>query len=130
MRGPDGNELGDIDVLAIHPKRRCIWAIECKDLSPARTPSELASELNKLFRGDDKQSSVVERHLRRVEWIDNHISAVFEHYNISQRERWKVRPLIVVDEEIFSKHLYTSRIPVYSLRQLQENLSQILQHPR
>jgi hypothetical protein len=45
------NTLGDIDVLEADPRKRQVRVIECKALALARTPYEMASEIEALFHG-------------------------------------------------------------------------------
>ena len=58
-------DLGDIDVLAWNEDRE-VWLIECKRLQLARTVAEMA-EVCRRFEG--KARDELDRHLRRVEWI-------------------------------------------------------------
>ncbi|WP_040584364.1 hypothetical protein, partial [Sedimentibacter sp. B4] len=51
-----------IDVLAVHPATRSIIAVEAKDFEVARTPAEIASELEKLFAGKGEKKATIELH--------------------------------------------------------------------
>jgi hypothetical protein len=74
----DGHDLGDIDVLAYHSATKSILAVEAKDFEIARTPAEIANELQKLFEGKNAKRSTVELHRRRVEWLRNNVADVAE----------------------------------------------------
>jgi hypothetical protein len=110
--------FGDIDVLIGDPKQRRVLVVECKDLSLARTPFEMAHELAELFDGVNGKKSIVEKHQRRTEWVRAHISDVVPFLGCDPTRRWAVAPVIVVDEPLFAPHLRHCPIPVLSLEQL------------
>jgi hypothetical protein len=114
--------LGDIDVLVIDKHCQLIFVIECKDLAVARTPYELKSELDSLFKGSATEKSTVEKHGLRVKWVQDNLTSILGAFNIALTGYWQVEPLLVVDEAIFSSHIYRSPIRVLSYRQLVEDI--------
>jgi hypothetical protein len=122
IHGPNG-PLGDIDVLAADTRRCHILAIETKDLAVARTPAELANEIESMFKGDYDHRPFVEKHLARTAWIREHLAQVLEWLGLTSRCRgWRVTPLIVLDQELLSPFLVQSPIEVISLRRLRDRL--------
>jgi hypothetical protein len=117
LQGPKG-DLGDVDVLVADQKRRHLIAVECKDLALARTPYEMAGEMTNLFRGTEKKTSIVELHKHRVDWLCKHLPEVLGWLGITDSRRWKVKPLIVVDRELFTPFLQASPIPVVPLEEV------------
>lgn len=115
---PEGDDLGDIDVLTVDARKKRVTAIECKDLAIARTPYEMGSEVKNLFRGHENHKPIVERHQRRVEWIRRHLDDVLMWLQVSRSGKWKVEGLIVVDQVLFTPYVYKSPIPVLSLDEL------------
>jgi hypothetical protein len=113
----DGDDLGDIDVLVINPRRRKVLVAECKDLSIARIPYEMANELETLFEGKDGPATV-DRHQRRTEWIEANLRLVLEHYGVEIEGSWEVQPVLFIDEEMLTPHIYESPMPVISFRML------------
>jgi hypothetical protein len=56
-------ELGDLDVLVIDPAKHRATVIECKDLALARTPQELATQLEALTgTAEESQGAAMARH--------------------------------------------------------------------
>lgn len=80
---PNGQDLGDIDVLAYHPDTNSILAVEAKDFEIARTPAEMSNELEKLFHGKKKKKPTVELHQRRIEWLRNNVADVVQAMGIN-----------------------------------------------
>jgi len=111
-------DLGDIDVLIFDTKKKRIIAIECKDLAIARTPYEISSEIINLFRGDEANRSIVERHRRRVQWLREHLDATLAWVGLTRTGKWKVEGLIVVDEPLFTPYMQQSPIKVLTLDEL------------
>ena len=115
-------ELGDIDVLVIESAKRLVTVIECKDLALARTPQELASQLEGLT-GDTEQSqgTARARHARRLSWVRENLSGVLAHFGVEDADGWEVRGMFVVDEPLFATHLRDIGMEVRSLESLHGN---------
>jgi len=120
--GGGGTPLGDVDVLVGDVKRREILLIECKNLALARTPRELANEVQELFEGKHGRRSASERQIKRAEWVRGRLSGLLMDLGLSQKRSWKVKPMIVVDAEPLSSWLRRSPVPVFSFRALREQL--------
>jgi hypothetical protein len=114
----EGKDLGDIDVLAADPARSRIWAIECKNLGMARTPWELWSEIRKF---DDPDGGILAKHGRRIAWLADHQEAVVEWLGL-EKGRWAIVPLIVVSEDLMSRHMRQMSIPTVPLSALERRL--------
>ena len=115
-------DLGDIDVLVIDQDNKHLLLIECKDLAGARTPSELKNELDIIFKGGENQNSTIVKHGQRVKWVVENLDLVLSHYGMELSRGWKIIPFLVVDEAIFSSHIYPSPIKVISYRIISENV--------
>ena len=89
---------------------------------PRAVPHELANELQSLFKGTERRKSKVDKLLARTEWVRLNLSNVLEEFGLPRNAGWTVEPLVVVDEEVFSPHLYASPVPVVSLRQLRDTV--------
>ena len=72
----DGQDLGDIDVLAMIPRMSMLLPIECKDLALARTPVEIQHQLEELVHGSSNESSTIEKHLVRTQWVSNNLDEI------------------------------------------------------
>lgn len=107
-----GGDLGDIDVLVVDSRARCVRAYECKDLSVARTPSEIHNELSD-FTGNDK--SIVAKHSRRVHWLRANLRPVLHSLGVASNGKWDVGGVIVIDEELMSPFLVKLPMPVISI---------------
>jgi hypothetical protein len=119
----NGDDLGDVDVLAVDTIRSTIYALECKDLEIARTPAELDNELVNTFRGGGRKRSAAEKHEERVAWIQARVSAVLAHFQVViEPQGWLVEGAIVTDINVMSPHLAACPLPVYALHELQTML--------
>jgi hypothetical protein len=88
-------QLGDIDVLVIEPAKRLIAVIECKDLALARTPQELASQLEGLTGiTEESQGTATTRHSRRVSWVIENHPGVLAHFGLEEADGWQVRGML------------------------------------
>jgi len=108
-----GNELGDIDILAVHPRTRSIIAIEAKDFEIARTPAEIANELGKLFLGKKNKKSTVELHSRRIDWLRMNVHEVVPalgHGN--DGSGWQVVGAVVTSDPLLTPLVQASPFPV------------------
>jgi hypothetical protein len=114
--------LGDIDVFAANVKKQEIFVVECKDISVARTPHELSSEVTRILYGDGKTPSVVARHQERVNWVRNHISDVLTFFKVQASGKWRVKSYIVVDEALMTPHLRKCPVHLLTVEELKKGL--------
>ncbi len=119
LRGQDGPP-GDIDVLMVNPRKRRMHLLECKDLAVARTPQEMANELQNMFQGKGGKKSVIEHHQKRVQWACEHLGQILTWLELPQSGKWKVEPLIVTKQRLFTPYLQRSPIPILSFDELRE----------
>ena len=121
----NGDDIGDIDILAVDLRRRRVWAIEAKHLAGARTPHEIRNEINETLGGPQGNTGSAGRHLERTEWLRVHLVqlALWLGIHSFQLVRWRVRPLIVTDSDLLSANLSRGGIAVVSMRRLAEILS-------
>jgi hypothetical protein len=118
-----GQDLGDVDVLAADPKTRTLWAVEVKDLAFARTPAELANELESTFQTKGKKRAALDIHQERVAWLRGNLTLTLCWLGVpptNAKKRWKVEPLVVVDHELQSPYIVRSWIPVVPYRDLEK----------
>lgn len=118
IAGASKEKLGDIDILGVHEPSKTIVAIEAKDFEVARTPSELANEVGKLFGGKSKKKSTVEKHERRLEWLREHLDKVVAEFGIDDSLGWKVRGFIVTSEQLVTPMMRSSSLPVLTINDL------------
>lgn len=123
---PNGDVLGDIDVLAADTQLRVLNAIDTKNLAVARTPIEVARELRRTFRGDDAKTASIDTHLERAEWLRQHLRATLEWLGLCEfnASEWRVDPAIVVDTEVPSAFLEELPMRVVDAPTLDEELRQ------
>ena len=115
----EGRDLGDIDVLGVIPSARTILCIECKALALARTPSEIRNQLEELFIGARGKPSTTQKHLKRVEWVEDNLDIVLQEcFGLRQKGNWRVKPILVSDSELFASYLSESPFPVLSIESL------------
>jgi len=114
-----GEDIGDIDVLWLIPEERSIFVIETKSLVAARTPSEMANELQYLFKSKAGKLSGAQKHLERARWIDDHLADVLAWLGLdSSTPDWnKAEPIIVVDRELISDKIAAQTLSVMSFRE-------------
>lgn len=119
----DGRDLGDIDVLAIDVEAKRLWVIECKSLSFARTPWELASEVDDFA---DPGDGIPARHRRRMAWLHQHLSELAAFIGQPDLRGWQIEPVIVVETDLLTLHLHEVGMPVTD----PSGLGAILQSPK
>jgi len=112
-----GDLPGDIDVLVADPQAQRLGVLECKNFKMARTPHEMAYELEKLFEGKNGGPTQCEK---RAAWARSHVGDLLERLGLSREKasKWRVEPLIVVSQDLFLPYLRKSSIPVVSLQKL------------
>jgi len=104
-------DIGDIDILAIDSRNSIIYIIECKDMNFSRTPREIATELEEFT--DPEHNNYLNKHQKRVDWINQNISVVIQYYSIPEK-RYQIAPLIITSEEIPAPFFENVKIPFLS----------------
>lgn len=115
---PTGNEIGDIDILAIHEETNVIVAVEAKDFEIARTPAEIANEVEKIFGGRMGKRPTVELHSRRIEWLHENSSAIAIDLGFPANQPIKVLGAIVTSEPLITPLMRESQFPVIAIDDL------------
>ena len=114
-----GQDLGDIDILAADPKTRTIVAVEAKDFEIARTPAEIANELEKLFLGRKGKKSTIELHARRLDWLSRHVEDAIESLGQECRaDDWRIVAAVVTSDPLITPLVRSSSIPVIPFEDL------------
>ena len=114
-----GNNLGDVDVLALLPAGRLLLAIECKDFVPARSPREIVNQVKKLKKGSESKKPTIDLHLARVRWLEANLGEVLQkRFGVTEREGWQVKPALVSSIELAAPYFTDFPFPVWSIETL------------
>ncbi len=118
----DGDPLGDIDVLLLEPEGQRLFLVECKSYLVARTPSELASDLEEMLdgkrqKGGGRARPLMMRHERRAEFVRHHLQQVLHVLGVSTAPGWTVHPVYVMSHPPLSLLAVRAPFPMYSLEQ-------------
>lgn len=95
MTRPNGEAIGDVDVLVVDPQQRLLVLTETKDFRASLVPSTLRDEI------DDLEDALA--HVReRTAWIRAHLPGVAAELGIPLAEiaEWSIHPRIVTDEPL------------------------------
>ena len=123
----EGKDLGDIDVLAVIPTMRVVLPIECKDLALARTPAEVQHQMEELVYGSSIEASTIKKHLARVQWVEKNMDEVLMHcFNIQRKGKWKAKPILVSDSELYAPYIANIAFPAWSIETLKRMTKQEL----
>jgi hypothetical protein len=99
----NGETLGDIDVLAADTQSRVLYAVECKDLVGALSPSEVAGELSEHFAEEGKTAI---KHSERIEWLSARIAAALETLGVEGAPKdWRVKGLFVTGRPVMGPYI-------------------------
>jgi hypothetical protein len=116
---PDGDDAGDVDVLAADPVEHVVHVLESKDLEGARTPAELHNELEQTFAVGREKRSAADKHLDRIAWIDGNLAEVLDWLGLPPEiDSWRVAGGFVVDTEVLSPYVYACPLPVTPISRL------------
>jgi hypothetical protein len=114
LRRPNGEDLGDVDVLVIDRTQMVLLAIEVKDFEFARTPLELSNEVEKLLEGP---RSAAHHHEERLDALKANLGRVLEGLGESGPvDRWQVGGLIVTSADLFAGHFPKARTLGHGLK--------------
>ncbi|QSZ54353.1 hypothetical protein RI444_08480 [Paenarthrobacter sp. AT5] len=120
FRNIDGADLGDIDAIGVDQQHRQIYVVEAKDFEVARTPAELANEIDNLLLSD---KAAVKRLALRADWVRRHIPTTLTELGVTaQKGSWTVVPLVIVDERLLSARLSSSEFPILGIAEVETYL--------
>jgi hypothetical protein len=122
---PNGESLGDIDVLVADPERRVLTAIDTKNLAVGRTPMEIAREIRRTFTSDGSKPAALDKHAERREWLSEHLEAVLAWLRLRRTEgdQWHIEASIVVDMEVPAQFLEDLPMRVLDAASLRQELA-------
>jgi hypothetical protein len=102
LRRANGQDIGDIDVLATDRSKKVLLAVEVKDFEFARTPFELSNEVDKLLSNEDSAKS---HHEERLAFVKANLGAVLAELGISDVSAgWQVQGLVVTSTDLMAAH--------------------------
>lgn len=117
---PKGNlvadaDYGDIDVLAYDEQQNVVYSIECKNTNTAKNVREMKKEMDDyLGRGDnpekDKKKALVLKHLRRHQWLTEHIGEVAAFVGAASESA--VKSVMLTSEVIPTSYLRRDDTPL------------------
>jgi hypothetical protein len=119
---PNGELIGDIDVLVAEPASWTLWAIDTKHLAPGRAPHEIANEVKSTFIVGGSKRSKADIHVERLAFLDAHRSEALGLLGLPSMEagRWETRGLFVVSNEMVGPYLTEMPFQVISYRTMKE----------
>jgi len=120
----NGDTLGDIDVLAADTTTRVLYAVECKDLAGALTPSEVAGELSEHFDADAGTST--SKHLERMAWLESHQADVLRHFHISDdSSKWRTKGTFVTGRLVMAPYIRDVTFEIVAFKDLPRWISRL-----
>ena len=84
VENEQGNSIGDIDVLAVDPSHRIVWALDAKSIASDVTPLRLRTEAKKLQKE-------IPKHQRRIEWLERNRDAIAAEFDLDPQDLRKWR---------------------------------------
>ena len=103
LQRSNGETLGDIDVLAADTRACVLYAVECKDLAGALSPSEVAGELSEHFAHEGETAV---KHGERIEWLSSRVGAALDEFGVKgDPEQWRVEGLFVTGRPVMGPYI-------------------------
>lgn len=123
-----GEDLGDIDVLAVDSLHRVVFVVEAKDYEMARTPAEFKNEVDKLLIGE---KSALAKHARRLKWVRENLRVVLSDAGVmNDHQHWVVVPVVVTSQDLVTPGLVHASMSVVGIRDLQAFLMRVFKNPK
>lgn len=118
LQRANGQDLGDIDVLAAEAGSRTLLNIDAKASVPARTPREIAKEIERFTAaGKGSEADVI---LERAALVEANIESALAQLGVSaDPDGWRVRSLIVSLAPPIAGKLGDAVLPMISYEELE-----------
>jgi hypothetical protein len=111
-----GEDLGDLDVLALDRASGRLWLLDAKRISPSIVPIDMRREARSL-------QGYVDKHLARQRWVMGHPTQLLAEIGPSSSGApWVVQAALVSELPLAGAHLGSLELPVWSLDGLNEHL--------
>lgn len=122
MTRQNGEDIGDVDVLAVCLETRTIFPLETKCFTFAKTSAEIARERDNLFGELSAESGKIANHVERLTWLRKNLVHVLAELGLSKDDCWNLVPAIVLDVDLISPKLEASPILITTKDRLIETL--------
>jgi hypothetical protein len=111
-----GEDLGDLDVLALDRASGRLWLLDAKRISPSTVPIDMRREARSL-------QGYVDKHLERLRWVIGHPKQLLAEIGPpSNGGSWTVQAALVSELPLAGAHLGSLELPVWWLTGLNEHL--------
>lgn len=112
---------GEIDCLTIDINKKIIHVLEAKDVKKAVIPKEIDKELKKYFDPNDK--NYAGKLIKKADFVSENLETFLDHFNISDKEGWKVNCAFVTYEVHMSASLALNHIEFIPISELEDYLT-------
>ena len=118
-------EVGDIDAVILDRERRRIFVCECKNLLLAKTPYDMAQQVESIESDNPIRKTASSQALKKTAWVADRVpdALAMVGIDVAQAPEWTCHPLVVLDSEIFVALVRTFTVPITSFHRLWEVLT-------
>ena len=110
---------GEIDAIVANTKKKIVFVLECKDLSLARTPYEMGQQITQLYNDDADRKSATSQVLTKAAWVSSRLRDVLNELGVAgPAKQWKIKPLIVTDERLFTSYFISPKVPIVPFEEI------------
>ena len=103
-------DIGDVDILVIDVKRKILFSLECKSMSPSRNIKEMIEEVEKLF-GRKSEIGWINKHVRRHQWLEANRLQISAKYNTDIKD-FLIKSIFITSEDMLTPHLRKQALPI------------------
>lgn len=103
-------DIGDIDILVIDAKRKILFSLECKSMSPSRNIKEMIEEVEKLF-GSQSEMGWIDKHVRRHQWLEVNRQQISAKYKTDITD-FTIQSIFITNEDMLTPHLRKQTLPI------------------
>ncbi|MDR0920314.1 MAG: hypothetical protein LBM93_13895, partial [Oscillospiraceae bacterium] len=125
QKSKNHDDVGDYDVLFIDVDKKLVWNIECKFIHKVANISEVANQQKGFF----EQGTYHTKFQRRINYLENHMSDLFDCLNLNYSNDYKIKNYMVTNKlfEAQNLNIEFDIITYHELEQLIKNPDMIVQ---